>query len=153
MSKTVIYRILKRKWLDTAFDGEGARRFGGRWNNKSKPCIYMAGSESLAILEVLVHIESDAILNAYCLIRSVLPNSEIMTLGTLPKNWRTEPAPPDTANFGDQWLKSKQSLALQVPSVIVPRESNYILNPLHQGMQTVINNAEEIDLSIDPRLL
>ena len=86
------------------------------------------------------------------LILSVILNSEIMTLGTLPKNWRAEPAPPESANLGDQWLKSKQSLALQVPSAKVPRESNHILNPLHQGMHTIINNAEEIDLSIDPRL-
>ncbi|WP_016955353.1 RES family NAD+ phosphorylase [Catenovulum agarivorans] len=148
-----IYRIVKKKWAASAFDGEGARLFGGRWNNKGKACVYAASSESLALLEILVHLESDAILNSYTLLKSKLPPTEIMTLGTLPQNWRAEPAPAQTAVIGDQWLKSEQSLALQVPSVIVPREYNYLINPLHPAMKTVLASVEEIEISIDSRLV
>ncbi|EWH10419.1 RES domain-containing protein [Catenovulum agarivorans DS-2] len=148
-----IYRIVKKKWAASAFDGEGARLFGGRWNNKGKACIYAASSESLALLEILVHLESDAILNSYTLLKSKLPTTEIMTLGTLPKNWQAEPAPAQTAVIGDQWLKSGKSLALQVPSVIVPREYNYLINPLHPAMKTVLASVEEIEISIDSRLV
>ncbi len=152
MNQISIYRIVKKKWADSAFDGEGARLFGGRWNNKGKSCVYVAGSESLALLEILVHLESDAILNAYCVIKSNIDNKQIMTLGNLPKNWQAEPAPPQTAIIGDQWLKSGQSLALRVPSVIVPREYNYLLNPNHPDMAQMIQTTEVIDLNIDPRL-
>lgn len=154
MSHLFLYRIVKRKWIASAFDGEGAKRFGGRWNSKGRPCIYLAGSESLALLEVLVHLESDTILKSYSLLKCSIPKSNIMTLGNaLPTNWQSEPAPPETAEIGDQWLNSKQSLALQIPSVIVPRENNYLLNPMHPDINIVEKSISEIDIQIDSRLL
>lgn len=153
MSQIAIYRIVKKKWANTAFDGEGARRFGGRWNSKGKACVYFADSESLALLEILAHLESDAVLNAYCVIKSTINANQVMTLNTLPENWRDEPAPPQTAMIGDQWLNSHQSLALKVPSVIVPRQFNFIINPSHPKMADIIKNAQTISLDLDPRLL
>jgi RES domain-containing protein len=153
MSNVPIYRIVKTKWQDSAFDGEGARRFGGRWNSKGNQCIYVAGSESLAILEILVHLESDAILKTYTLIKSTIAQSQIMRLEKLPPNWRLNPAPSETALIGDQWLKSQQSLALKIPSAIVPREFNYLINPNHPEMNALMNNMEAFELSVDPRLL
>ncbi|MGL6251681.1 MAG: RES family NAD+ phosphorylase, partial [Billgrantia desiderata] len=41
MSAVRGYRLVKRKWLQAAFDGEGARLYGGRWNSKGKACIYL----------------------------------------------------------------------------------------------------------------
>ena len=152
MSQIALYRIVKKKWAESAFDGEGARLFGGRFNSKGKPCVYMAQSESLALLEVLVHLNSNALLSSYCLLKISVDEKHIMTLGTLPDNWDAEPAPPQTANIGDQWLSSMQSLALRVPSVIVPREYNYLLNPQHPEMKTTIKTVEHIDIDIDPRL-
>jgi RES domain-containing protein len=71
---------------------------------------------------------------------------------TLPSDWREEPAPPSTASFGDAWLESGQSLALAVPSVIIPRESNYLLNVLHTAFHAVVALAGELDFAVDPRL-
>ncbi|REL27753.1 RES domain-containing protein [Thalassotalea euphylliae] len=153
MNELPIYRIIKKKWVENAFDGEGARRFGGRWNSKGQGCVYVASSESLALLELLVHFHAKTVLSNYAVIKSYLDKEHVMTLGVLPENWRSEPAPPQTARVGDQWLASEQSLALMVPSVIVLREFNYLLNPAHPAMQSIIDSAQTLNLSIDPRLV
>ena len=54
--------------------------------------------------------------------------------------------------MGDQWLASGQSCILEVPSVIVPHESNYILNPKHPDFSS-IQIGDPIDLDIDQRLV
>ena len=51
----IVYRLAKAAF--TALDGEGARLFGGRWNSPGRPMIYTAASPSLAVLEVLVHLD------------------------------------------------------------------------------------------------
>jgi RES domain-containing protein len=149
-----VYRLCKKQWADHAFDGEGARLYGGRWNSKGKSCVYAPSSESLAALEVLVHIRSPSILQHYSLIQCKLPKSAILKLGKnhLPKGWREEPAPPQTANLGDDWLDANISLALAVPSTIVPREFNYLLNPNHPDFNKMIEKAQTLDFSFDPRL-
>lgn len=153
MSHFHVYRIVKRKWAGSAFDGEGARLFGGRWNSKGNPCVYTAGSESLALLEMLVHLNSGDILNQYCMIKISLPEDDVMYLPSLPDGWQAEPAPPETARIGDEWIKSRQSLALRVPSVVVPRESNYLINPAHENIDKLLETAEAIAFDIDPRLV
>ncbi|RJG42455.1 RES family NAD+ phosphorylase [Motilimonas pumila] len=153
MSDLALYRIVKRKFSSSAFDGEGARLFGGRWNSKGKACVYLAGSESLAILEVLVHIQAPDILSQYDLFKLHVPRKQALFLSDLPDNWRDDPAPYETAEMGDDWLASKASLALAVPSVIVPREWNFILNPKHAGFEAAISSAEQLNFTLDDRLL
>ncbi|WP_426116367.1 RES family NAD+ phosphorylase [Pseudomonas sp. DSP3-2-2] len=150
-----IYRLVKRKWLAQAFDGEGARLYGGRWNSKGKACVYCAGSESLALLEVLVHLGNSAVIQHYAMLELQLPEQDILNASAdiLPADWRDEPAPPSTASFGDTWLESGQSLALAVPSVIIPRESNYLLNVQHPAYQAIVAEARELDFMLDERLL
>ncbi|RMS24040.1 hypothetical protein ALP71_02375, partial [Pseudomonas coronafaciens pv. garcae] len=63
-----------------------------------------------------------------------------------------EPAPPASASFGDAWLASGQSLALAVPSVIIPREYNYLLNVQHPEFQAVVATARALEFEVDPRL-
>ncbi len=152
MSTIPAYRIVKKKYSEGAFDGEGARLFGGRWNSKGNSCVYLAGSESLAILEILVHIEAQPILDHYDLFELQLPKETTMFLKALPENWREEPAPPETAELGDGWLETNISLALAIPSVIVPREWNFILNPNHSEFERVITQAEALQFDLDPRL-
>ena len=150
-----VYRLVKRKWLAQAFDGEGARLYGGRWNSKGNACVYCAGSESLALLEVLVHLSDARVAQHYAMLRLQIPEEHLLNArpDTLPADWREEPAPPSTASFGDAWLESGQSLALAVPSVIIPRESNYLLNVLHPAFHTVVALAQELSFGIDPRLV
>ncbi len=149
------YRIVRKKWSQSAFDGEGARLYGGRWNSKGKPCVYVAGSESLAILEVLVHLQNSQALTHYVLLSIEIDEQEMLTLQNedLPKNWQENPAPSDTSDLGDEWLASKSSLALSVPSTIVTRERNYLLNVSHPRFLQCISSITEHDFTLDSRLL
>ncbi|CAO1659269.1 RES family NAD+ phosphorylase [Salinicola sp. LHM] len=148
------YRLVKRKYQDTAFDGEGARLYGGRWNSPGRACVYVASSESLALLEIMVHLESYRLLDAYALLRLTLPAESILRVGAedLPDNWQEAPAPAETADLGDGWLTSGQSLALALPSVVVPREFNYMLNPGHPLFDPIVAAAEPLPFKPDPRL-
>lgn len=154
MSAVRAYRLVKRKWRQAAFDGEGARLYGGRWNSKGKACIYLAGSASLAMLEIMVHLDDYQLLKHYALLEVTLQKSSLMSLSadSLPKDWAVEPAPASTAEIGDNWLESQLSLALAVPSVVVSRETNYLINPQHSHFQALVNSATEIAFTPDKRL-
>ncbi|BAJ02183.1 RES family NAD+ phosphorylase [Shewanella violacea] len=149
------YRIVKKKWASNAFDGEGARLFGGRWNSRGQSCVYLAGSESLAILEILVHLDNAQQINHYTLFAVELDEKDIMLLDkdALPHNWQEDPAPADTADVGDEWLNSQVSLALCVPSSIVTRERNFLLNVEHPAFDNMMNTKLELEFSMDRRLL
>jgi RES domain-containing protein len=149
------YRLVKKKWVEKAFDGEGAKRFGGRWNSRGKSCVYLAAAESLAILEILVHLDDYQVLTHYLLFEVVLPQRDILYLPieSLPACWRDEPAPPETAEIGDAWLAEATSLALAVPSVIVPREWNFILNPTHPAFKSLVSQARRLSFEPDGRLV
>lgn len=150
------YRLVKKKWAREAFTGEGARLFGGRWNSRGYPCVYLAGSESLAMLEVMVHLESYALLHQYQLYRVGIAQPEVDHLGKedIPDNWRDELAPEETAVIGNRWLdRDPPGLALAVPSIIVPRELNYLLNPSSPNYSDLVGAAELLDFNPDPRLL
>ncbi|MEZ8959573.1 RES family NAD+ phosphorylase [Vibrio lentus] len=150
-----IYRIVKEKRADTAMDGNGARLYGGRWNSIGRPAVYVAGSESLAILEILVHLKNTKVLDSYVLFTLELDEEDALLLKNedLPSNWKEEPAPLETAEIGDQWLSSNNSLALAVPSVVVPRELNYILNINHPNFDKLIKTMKRHEISIDTRLV
>jgi RES domain-containing protein len=131
--KTVVWRIVQRKFFKTAFTGEGARLFGGRWNSPGCAVIYTAQSQALAALEILVHLDSEKLLRHYLAIPVTIPQHLIERLppSSLPKNWRAYPATPSTRAIGDAWLARATSPVLQVPSVVIPSESNFLLNPAH----------------------
>lgn len=154
MSSLNVYRLVHQKWAAQAFDGEGARLYGGRWNSKGQSCVYTAGSEALAILEVLVHLNNRTALKQFKLFQLTIDTEQLLTvtLTSLPDSWRQQPASADSARIGDDWLAQKASLALAVPSVIAPREQNILLNPAHDAYQTCISTATELDFLPDPRL-
>ena len=95
--------------------------------------VYLAQSRSLAILEMLVHLDSPALLDSYVLIEVEFDSSLITGLdqSCLPRNWRDDPAPQAVQRIGDEWASGGTSAVLTVPSVLVPDESNFLLNPRH----------------------
>lgn len=155
MNEVLAYRLVKQKWRKDAFDGEGARQYGGRWNSKGNACVYLAGGISLALLEVMVHLEDYSVLESYTALQVRLPASSVSSLpdDTLPTDWRDELAPVSTAKLGDGWLQGVSSLALAVPSVVVPQETNYLINPRHPDFEAMVESAVEIDFRPDSRLL
>lgn len=147
------WRIVQKKHLAHAFDGEGARLHGGRWNSPGRRAVYCAGSVSLATLEMLVHLPSSANLRAYLLIPVEIPDAQIaeLPLERLPKHWNDSPAPARLQELGDAWLDSLAAAAWRVPSAIVPLENNYLLNPAHPRFAE-LKVGKPIPYPIDPRL-
>ena len=126
----VAYRIVKRKFVVSAFSSLGARRFGGRWNSIGTPMIYTAGSLSLAVLEWRVHLGQWPP-PQLTVIEVEFAEALVWTPRKLPKGWNRYPAPRSVAIFGDSWVRSQRSIVMRVPSAIVTEECNYLLNPTH----------------------
>ena len=146
------WRLTKTKMLSGAWDGQGAKKSGGRWNSVGVAVVYTSGTLSLALVEVLVHLPS-GILPAYSAVRVDFDESMVSAVepGQLPANWREYPPPPETKAIGDRWIAQSTSLVLRVPSVIVPSEFNYILNPSHPAFADV-SIGEPMPFPFDPRL-
>jgi RES domain-containing protein len=133
------WRIVKARHAATAFDGEGARLFGGRWNSRGLAVVYTAASPALAALEMLVHLGTSAVLPAYVSIKCAFDEAIVLRLdrARLPKDWRSSPPHAELALVGDAWLKDRTSAVLEVPNVIIPAESNYLLNPKHADFGSI----------------
>ncbi len=142
------------QYVDQAFDGEGARIYGGRCNSKGTSMVYTASSLSLAAMEILVHLDSDEILNRYVCIPIEFPSklSLLFNQQALPKNWRNRVAPLSTKRIGDQWVLKQQSVLLEVPSVLVSEESNFLINPAHPDFRQ-ISIGQPKPFEFDPRLI
>jgi RES domain-containing protein len=149
-----VWRLVKSRRAASAFDGEGARLFGGRWNSVNTPMVYSSPSVSLAVLEILVHLENGTALAKYSLVRAEIPEELISALPAtlLPTDWAQEPAPQSTKTLGDQWVRGNSSVGLVVPSGVVAREENVLFNPNHPDFRQVqIDRPAEFEL--DPRLV
>ena len=147
----ILWRLTKARCAQTAFDGEGARLYGGRWNSPGRAVVYLAGSLALAALEILVHVRSQAELEGYVKIRVEASEDLVGTVEALPKNWQQGRAPDETRAIGDTWLRAGETPLLRVPSVIIPEEYNYLLNPQHPRFSDLtVGEAEPF--SFDPRL-
>jgi RES domain-containing protein len=147
------WRIVQERHAAQAFNGEGARLFGGRWNSPGVAVVYAAGSRALAALELLVHLDSPRVLKTFVLCRVEFDEGMTRTLepGEIPKNWRADPVPRSTQAAGDAWIKEGGSAVLRVPSVIVPEEWNYLLNPKHPDFSK-IQVRQPSPFDFDPRL-
>jgi len=148
-----VWRLVTARYAATAFSGEGARLYGGRWNRKGVPMVYTAGSQSLAVLEALV--QDQPLRARYLMIPAILPkNLEIERVAAerLPANWRSLAAREELQTIGGEWARSASSAVLAVPSAVIPAETNYLLNPLHPQFAR-IEFGEARELVTDFRLL
>jgi RES domain-containing protein len=134
------YRLTRATYAETAFDGEGAKLYGGRWNPVGVPVVYLAESLPLAALETLVHLERPRGLEAYVYFEVAFTDQLVLALAEehLPPDWQDSPEPASTVAIGEAWLRSQASLLLRVPSVVVPRSYNYLLNPAHPDQEQVL---------------
>ena len=147
------WRIVKQNHVAAAFDGEAARSAGGRWNSPGSAVVYTASSLPLAALEVLVHLPRESTLAKFVSIPVDFDEGLITRLEAgLPRDWRDYPAPVSTMTIGDEWLRSKTSPVLRVPSVIIPDNSNFLLNPAHADFAKLSIGRPE-DFWFDPRLI
>lgn len=147
------WRIVKEKHASTAFTEEGARLFGGRWNSPGTSVVYTAESQSLAVLEMLVHLDLPELLKRYVLFEITFSEELVSSLerSTLPQNWRGDPVPSEVQLMGDAWAAGQSSAIFKVPSALVPDESNYLLNPLHSEFKRIRIGAA-VSFQFDTRL-
>lgn len=147
------WRLIKAKHAESAFTGEGARLYGGRWGSAGTAIVYTAGSLALAQLEILVNLPTEKLLGAYVAFRLRFDEAlvEVLPPEELPAAWRRDPVPQSAKNIGDRWVSEAHSLVLKVPSAVVPPESNYLVNPNHPGFER-LEITGPIDPLIDPRL-
>lgn len=131
------YRILSPKWADTALSGEGARLYGGRWNSPGRRCVYAAESRSLAALELLVHLVGRARGAEWILLTIDVPGASISSPLSLPEGWDAMPPGEASQSVGDSWLRKGDSAALKVRSVVIPEETNLLINPDATGFDSV----------------
>lgn len=148
------YRLVKERWAEAALDGAGAKAYGGRWNSPGTAILYASGSIALAALELLVHLGRGQVLGSYRLFTLNIPDASVQRLDAsdLPLDWRADPLPVSTARLGDGWVTSGQSLALLVPSVIVPRENNLLISPAQPDFAAVAGAVASEPFDYDPRL-
>jgi RES domain-containing protein len=153
MADIIGWRIVKEKHDKSAFSGEGARIFEGRWNSGGVRMVYCSEHLSLAALEILVHTQPVTIRDKFHVFR-VSWDEAIMSaidLRKLPKGWNAQPPGLISKNIGDEWVHSARSAVLVVPSVIVPLEKTFLLNPKHRDFGKIkIKDAGGFHL--DPRL-
>ena len=148
------WRIVKQKKPPRkAFDGEGARLHGGRWNSPGTSMVYTAGSQSLAALEMLVHLDAADLMGKYVFFEVTMDESMIRALveADLPRNWRSDPSPSKLRRMGDAWAASAVSVALCVPSVVIPEEQNFLLNPKHPDFSK-LHIGKAVPFRYDARL-
>ncbi|WP_310486776.1 RES family NAD+ phosphorylase [Chamaesiphon sp. VAR_69_metabat_338] len=149
-----LWRISKRKYADTAFSGEGARRVGGRWNSRGQGMVYTSGTLSLAALEVFVHMEVEDVATMFAYIRVDVPTEvkvDYLEVAQLPPDWRNIPAPAVLTTMGDNWFRSGSTAILAVPSVVIPLEYNYLINPSHPDFVKLTVELPQ-PFELDPRL-
>jgi RES domain-containing protein len=133
-----VWRLLTARYAESAFSGEGARLYGGRWNRKGVPMVYTAGSQSLAMLELLV--QNEPLRARYVMIAARLPKNlkiERIVPEQLPADWRDLAAREQMQIIGTDWAKRRSSAVLAVPSAVIPSETNYLLNPSHPSFAKI----------------
>ena len=128
----ILWRISRIE--HSAFDGEGSRHASGRWHHRGARIIYTSEHLSLAALEFFVNIGTATEGSVLAAASVEIPDDltlERYRISDLPRSWRAVPYPRDLQDLGMEWLTESASAILAVPSAVIPRENNYLLNPLH----------------------
>jgi len=116
--------------------------------------VYTSGSISLAAMELLVHLEDYKLLEKYMCIPAEFEDSLCVKIApaSLPSDWNSHPAPYSTKEIGSEWVTGMRSAILIVPSVVVPSEYNFLINPLHQDFKK-ITVGKPREFKYNPRLM
>lgn len=147
------YRLeaLTRAKAAQAFSGDGGLHYAGRWNSRGTRLVYASSSAALACLETLVHLRRLANPAERWLFAIDVPDRFVEELRQLPRGWDAEPATHASHEVGDRWIAAAKTVALLVPSVVVPFEKNALINPRHPQFR-VEWIAKPVRFRYDPRL-
>jgi len=133
-----LYRMSKERHSN-GLSGKGAELVGGRWNKVGIPALYLAENISLSILETIVHCQRISDLYQRFVLSIEVPKKSIeeIDLKQLPKDWNKTPWHNFTIDYGSNWLSSRKSLLLKIPSAVIPNETVFLVNPLHKSFNHV----------------
>ena len=147
------YRIVKKKHILTAFSGDGALTYGGRWNSPGIPMVYAAQTRALAALESLAHFGGAERRVQFVTFEIEVPDRLVtrVELVDLPRDWRRSEPGASTQGLGSEWQRSGRSVAFVVPSVHVPQEYCVLLNPEHPDADKIMLSYPE-PFTFDDRL-
>jgi RES domain-containing protein len=139
---------------DEMMSGEGAYLFGGRWNSKGVRVVYLGSSLAQAALELLIHLGRSDILKGYHKLEVSFPEELVLhiALDDLPTDWREPTMFSSVQAVGDLWVADNSSLILQVPSVAISGEYNYLFNPQHPDA-SIATLSTITAFTYDPRLV
>jgi RES domain-containing protein len=145
------WRIVKMRHQNTAFDGEGARRYGGRFNRRGQRAVYASEHQSLAALETLVHTGLQERQLRYVKFELDIPNEIVHTvpLADLPDGWDMTPLIPEVQAWGNKQLTRYGVLC--AASAIIPDESNIVMAQDHAVFER-IRIGKPTPFHWDPRL-
>lgn len=133
-----LWRLTTARFARSALSGEGARLYGGRWNNKGVLLVYTAATQALAMLEMLV--QDEPLRARYVMIEARIPASvkiDRLSVANLPIHWRELHAREGLRAIGSEWARKQTAAVLTVPSAVIPAELNYLLNPLHADFRRI----------------
>ncbi len=148
--KITSYRLVKEKHAHRAFDGEGARLYGGRWNSQGVSVVYTSDSLALCCLEIFVNLPSYDQLKDFVYIKLSFDEKLVLD-ADLADGWNERPVSKVSQGIGDKWILDRESAVLRVPSVIIPEGNNYLINFNHQNSNQ-IKIGDPISLDFDSRL-
>jgi|ERR1700730_2193404 len=148
-----VFRLCKARYSDSVLSGDGGLHADGRWHTQGRPIVYCASSESLAVLELRVHIGSFLPHDGFAMHEIDFPDRLIETIDhqQLPIGWNSVPHSHVSQAVGDAWLKQRRSTALRVPSIQSNTEFNLLLNPKHEDATSLIIRSTRV-YEFDARL-
>jgi RES domain-containing protein len=150
-----VYRLVRREFASPdAFSGEGSFLYGGRWSSPGTRVSYASTYRSLAVLEYRAHIDPAFAAQDLVIATLVIPGDvSIAPTPPLPENWRQIPAPENLRMIGDQFVASSEAAVMLIPSVILPEETDALINPKHPDFKLFNLHPELVPFHFDTRLL
>lgn len=147
-----VFRISRQKFSDK-LQASGA---SNRWNKSGQNVIYTGCSRSLSTLELVVHRASIIPTEVYKVMVVEISNKasiKEISISELPENWNTLEAYSRLQDIGSSWYESQETLALKVPSAVISKEFNYVINTEHPDFKNHIKLFSIENFLWDSRLL
>lgn len=147
---THVYRIVHRNQAESPFSAEH-NRSGGRWTSDGVAAVYASTTPAGAVLEFLAHLDGEKPVDL-ALVSARMPGRSITKATSLPEHWRQIPYRDDVREYGNAWIRSREALALCLPSVLCERSKNLLINPDHDDIGQLMTDSVEV-FTLDPRLI
>lgn len=136
-----VYRITRNRYEKSVLSGEGGRKVASRWNYKGDAVTYTSVTRALSLLEMLVHMDMEDIRKMDLVICEInIPDSvkiQNIPSKSLPEGWNKTPFAQGSQVYWKSFIQKKKSAVLRVPSIIIPEEWNYLIDPTHPDAKKI----------------